>query len=157
MKTALKWILGILIGLVLVAAVAAAGYFIFARWSIAGAVMRPRVFVPFEGRRNLPLEPFQMMPYQRYGGFFPLRLIGSALFCLGFLAVIVLAVVALVRVLRQPRMAAAAPVSTPVAAPIPMPEKPQAPAATRNCSNCGKPVQDDWSHCPYCGNTLTAA
>jgi hypothetical protein len=155
MKTALKWILGILIGLVLLAVVVAAGYFIFTQWNVAGVMMRPRVALPFEGRRGVPLEPFRMMPYQRFGGFFPLRLIGSGLFCLGFLALIVLGAVALVRVLRQPRVAAVTP--APAAAPIQMPEAAQNPVATRNCSNCGKPVQEDWSHCPYCGNTLAAS
>ena len=157
MKTALKWILGILIGLVLLAVIAVAGYFIFTQWNVAGVMMRPRVFTPFEGRRSMPFQPYGMMPYQRFGGFFPLRLIGSGLFCLGFLALLVLAVVALVRVMRQPRLASVIPTPAPVATPIPMPEAPEAPITTRNCSNCGKPVQEDWSHCPYCGNTLTAS
>ncbi len=154
MKTAIKWILGILIGVVLLAAVAAVGYFVFTRWDGISFMMRPRVLMPFEGRR-MPIQPFGGIPYQRFGGFFPLRLIGSGLFCLGFLALIVLGVVVLVRVLRQPGQAAI--IAAPAVAPIQMPEPVQTPAVTRNCSNCGKPVQEDWSHCPYCGNTLSAS
>lgn len=29
------------------------------------------------------------------------------------------------------------------------PPKPSQPAKT--CSSCGKPLQTDWKHCPYCG------
>jgi uncharacterized membrane protein len=30
-----------------------------------------------------------------------------------------------------------------------------APAApTRTCSSCGKPAQDEWKNCPHCGSTL---
>ena len=25
---------------------------------------------------------------------------------------------------------------------------------TQTCASCGKPAQDDWKNCPYCGNTL---
>jgi len=25
------------------------------------------------------------------------------------------------------------------------------PKTTRTCANCGKPLQEDWTHCPYCG------
>jgi hypothetical protein len=25
---------------------------------------------------------------------------------------------------------------------------------THTCTSCGKPAQDDWKNCPYCGNAL---
>lgn len=155
MKTAIKWILGILIGLVLLVVVVTVGYVVFSRWNAVSIMMRPRVFLPFEGQRGMPIQPFGGMPHQRFGGFFPLQLIGGGLFCLGFLALIVLGMVALVRVLKQPSQAAVMP--APAVAPVQMPEPVQTPAATRSCSNCGRSVQEDWSHCPYCGNTLSAS
>jgi hypothetical protein len=27
-------------------------------------------------------------------------------------------------------------------------------APTHSCANCGKPAMDDWKNCPYCGNSL---
>ncbi|MBM3179593.1 MAG: zinc ribbon domain-containing protein [Chloroflexi bacterium] len=32
--------------------------------------------------------------------------------------------------------------------------KPNLPAPTRSCPNCGKPVQNDWKNCPHCGTAL---
>lgn len=32
--------------------------------------------------------------------------------------------------------------------------KPNPPAPSRNCPNCGKPAQADWKNCPYCGTGL---
>jgi hypothetical protein len=38
------------------------------------------------------------------------------------------------------------------AAPAPVEVTPVAP--TQTCANCGKPTQSDWKNCPYCGNSL---
>jgi hypothetical protein len=71
-------------------------------------------------------------------GFFPIGGIFMGLIGLAVLGLAVYGVVALFN--RQP---------TPVVVPAPVPT-----VAAHACSSCGKPVQDDWKTCPYCGNTL---
>ena len=66
-----------------------------------------------------------------FGWFFTL---GTMLFPLGLLALLILGVVWLVRGTSRPRGSA-----------------PQAP---RECPECGKPVAGDWHHCPECGHGL---
>jgi hypothetical protein len=76
-----------------------------------------------------------LMPF---GGFF------GGLLSLGFLALVVLGIIWLVRSLRTPK-----PVDVPAAMPAAMP------AATVNpCRKCGRPIQDDWKICPYCGQKV---
>jgi hypothetical protein len=59
------------------------------------------------------------------------------------LALAVVGVVALVR-RRSP-----APLATAAASPVVV--------ETEACPNCGRQVQKDWSHCPYCGQDLQPA
>jgi hypothetical protein len=73
-------------------------------------------------------------------GFFPFGGIFMGLIGLAILGLAVYGVVALFN--RRP-----APVM--VAAPV-------APIATQPCASCGKPTQDDWKTCPYCGNSLVS-
>jgi hypothetical protein len=84
------------------------------------------------------------MPGYWFGGFSAIRMIAGGLIWLGFLALIVLGVIALLRGLIRPSQ----PVVTPVLA------NPPAPAAAHACPNCVRPVQADWIHCPYCGSAL---
>jgi len=151
MSKGLKWILGILIALVVVAALAGIGYVIFNRWN-GGWMMAPRAFEPREGLReiprwNMPMRPNMRMFGYRSVGFFPLRSLGL-LACLGLLGLIVIGgVVYLVgRRGRQAPAVISSPAATPIAAPEPTPAK--------ACPNCGRAVNEDWSHCPYCGTAL---
>ncbi len=86
--------------------------------------------------------------YGRYGGwgmgpgmmgwgFAPFGWIGMlfmTLIPLGLLALTLLGIVWLVRAVSG---------NTPV------------PTVSHLCPNCGKPVQADWQHCPYCGTEVT--
>ena len=72
-------------------------------------------------------------------------LIGG-LFCLGFLALIVLGSLWLVRRQRKP-VVVASPVAAEVAPVAPL-------AATHPCPKCAEPVQEVWKHCPNCGKRL---
>jgi hypothetical protein len=66
-----------------------------------------------------------------FGWFFTL---GTMLFPLGLLALLILGVVWLVRGTSRPHGSA--------------------PEAPRGCPECGKPVAGDWHHCPECGHGL---
>jgi uncharacterized membrane protein len=145
MNRTLKWIIGILIALLALAVIAAVAYFGFGRWYGYGMMGASR-FPHWEGRGTMPMHPgdYWGRPGFGSGGFFWLGMLPRLLFNLGILTFIVLGVVYLVRLLSGQRHEHTA-------------TSPQTPTleATASCSNCGKPVQADWSHCPYCGNTLS--
>lgn len=61
------------------------------------------------------------------------------------LGLVIWGIVALVKALSKPKAIAA-----PVVVPSPAVVQPE----VHHCSNCGKPAQDDWMICPYCGNKL---
>lgn len=146
MSRTAKWIIGILLGLIALAAIVLAGLWLFNWWGGGLGMSVSRRFLPFDGREM----PFRgMRPYQGivpFGGARIIGLLAGGLICLGFVALLVIGVIALVRGVSRQSRSAVAPVSTP----------PPAPAATQPCPNCGRPVQEDWSHCPYCGEDLTA-
>jgi hypothetical protein len=92
-------------------------------------------------------SPYSNMPMMR--GFGLLGLVGfglSLLIPLGLIALLVIGLVWLFNRGRTP-MAMATPGPTPVPPPTP----------GRTCPNCGRPVQSDWSVCPYCGQKLPEA
>jgi hypothetical protein len=134
MKKVWKWIIGIVLGLLVLAILVGVG-FAFRSGYIGACNVRAwdglnrnaREFgMPFGGMHR----GFGMMPF---GG-----LLGGLL-RLGLLALVVAGIVWLVRRLRQP--------VTPVVPAIPV-----APLAT--CGKCGKNVEADWKNCPYCGKKL---
>jgi uncharacterized membrane protein len=131
MNKVLKWILYILLGLVVLAVVAGI------------------VFAVFGGRGYAMMRPgFRMMETPRY--FSPFRMIFGGLFGLGVFVLVIIGIVALVNALvrgnRHAQMSQPAQMATPAQMTTPQP--------SRTCSNCGKPAQDDWKTCPYCGNSL---
>lgn len=146
MSKSTKWILGIGIGLICVIALVAFGYLAFSWWSGSGWMMGAHGFrawgdrgeIPFQ---RMPMHPGWEMPYSRFGGFTALRIVAGGLLCLGVLGLIGLGLVALVRGLNRPSQTAEKPV---------LPVEP-----AQVCSNCGRPVQNDWNHCPHCGNPLS--
>ena len=137
MKKIWKWVIGIVLGLVVLALLvgvgfafhAGAGRFSERAWNGFGRDGRGFGMMPYGGMHR----GFGMMPF---GGFF-----GGLIF-LGVVALIVLGILWLVRSLRKP----ATPVA-PAATVIPV-----APAAT--CRNCGNPVESGWRNCPHCGKKL---
>jgi hypothetical protein len=81
-----------------------------------------------------------------FGRMMPLVGLFGGLISLGFLVLMVLAIIWLVRNLRSPVALAAAPVAD---------VNPAAPAvATHPCQKCSEPVQEDWKFCPHCGENV---
>lgn len=152
MKNKLGWILAALFGVLLI--IFAAGVLIVGRMWRFGDHMRP----------------FGMMG-RGFGFYAPFGWIGMALLWLipiGFLVLIVAGIVSLVSALTGSKKSSAAtsqaiPTSTtppPPSGTISMnvgavSPAPQEQENLRTCQNCGKPVQADWSHCPYCGQELS--
>jgi len=126
MNKVLKWILYILLGLVVLAVVAGIVYAVFSGYRY-GVMMRPG---------------FRIMEHMRYS-INPFRMIFGGLFGLGVFVLFIVGIVALVNAL----------VHTNRPAQMTPPETMTPPS--RACSNCGKPAQDDWKTCPFCGNPLT--
>ncbi|NJD57964.1 MAG: hypothetical protein C3F13_17050 [Anaerolineales bacterium] len=132
MSKVLKWILYILLGLVCLAIV-------------AGIIL---AFVGFGHGYNMMRPGFQMMQPYYYSHYYPGGGLFRGLLGLGFLVLVIVGVVALVNaIINSNRRSQALP-----PAQVP-PATPEVPA--RTCANCGKPAQEDWHTCPYCGNPLT--
>jgi hypothetical protein len=125
MNKVLKWVLYVLLGLVILAVIAGIVFMIFGGYGYG--MMRPGIRM---------MEPF------RYH-FSPVRSIFGGLLGLGVVVLVIVGIVALVSALVRSNRPAQ---TTPPA---------QMTAPSRTCSNCGKPAQDDWKTCPYCGNPLT--
>jgi hypothetical protein len=169
MNKGLKWFLGIVIGLVLVAALVGVGFVAFNHWRGSGWMMANRNIRSFNNERAFPwrnmpgiirppeenpIRPFARAPLARFGVFRPLPALFGCLVCLGFLILVVLGVVYLVRGPRKPQQAAVgpAPIAPPTtASPAPSPVQ----ATSHPCPHCGQLIQDDWKHCPYCGGPLS--
>jgi len=158
MKPVWKWVIGIVV-ILFIAALVVGGFFLASHYMSLRQVavqtrsgtqaqpFGPRGFnnrgdgfpgggmMPY-GMRGYGMHGFGMMGFMPFGGIF------SGLFCLAFVVLVVLGIVWLVRRLSAPNPAVIAP-----AAPV-------APVMTHSCQNCGKPVQDDWKNCPYCGKKL---
>jgi hypothetical protein len=135
MNKVLKWVLIVLGGLVVLAIIAGI---------VLVFVYRPGVVMMRPGFR-------MMQPFRNYGdgfGFNPLRMIFGGLLGLGIFLLVIVGIVALVNMLvRSGRSTQSLP---------PVQPANMAPAApARTCSNCGRPAQEDWKTCPYCGNPLT--
>ena len=156
MNKYLKWTLWISGALLLAAAFFAIGYFTYTHWNNGGWMMSERGEDFWEGNRRLPwrempMSPNFVRPDRRMFGFSPLGFILGGLFRLAIPVLIILGVIALIQYLRRsnkvvpvPTMAAPAPEFVP--APV---------EQSKTCSSCGRAIQTDWSHCPYCGNTLS--
>lgn len=125
MSKALKWFLYILLGLVVLAIIAGIVFVVFGGYGYS--MMRPG---------------FRMMEPMRYY-FSPGWMIFGGLLGLGVVVLVIVGIVALVSALVSSNRPAQ--INPPAASTTP----------TRTCSNCGKPAQDDWKTCPYCGNPLT--
>jgi hypothetical protein len=147
MSKVLRWILYIVLGLVVLAVVAGIGFAIFGGLGHGYYMMRPG---------------FRMMQPYRYGfGYGYARPFGgifAGLLGLGILVLVIVGIVVLVNAIMRGNRPAQV---TPTAQPTQTVQPAQSAAAvemaapTRTCSNCGKPAQEDWKTCPYCGNPLT--
>ena len=131
MNKVLKWILYVLLGLVVLAVIGCIVYIAFGGYHYA--MVRP-------GFRMM--EPF-------WNSFSPFRTIFGGIFGLGIFVLVIVGIVALVNAIMRGNRPAQMTPPTQMDTPAPMA------APTRTCSNCGKPAEDDWKTCPYCGNPLT--
>jgi hypothetical protein len=131
MNKVLKWILYVLLGLVVLAVVGCIAYAVFGGYHYG--MVRPGIRM---------MEPFSY-------SFSPFRMIFGGIFGLGMFLLVIVGIVALVNAIMRGNRPAQMTPPTQMEAPAPMA------APTRTCTNCGKPAQDDWKTCPYCGNPLT--
>ena len=171
MKTGTKWIIGIVIGLVVLALLAAGVYVAFNWWNGARWTAEVRTGGLWNGERMMPYRnmPWHQMPMLPYRGMpmnrvwlhtYPIRAIGSFIFCLCLPALIILGVVGLILSQRRSRPSNVAPVPAASTPPAPAPEvtpvtdQEKEEPVSRPCSNCGRSVNQDWIICPYCGNAL---
>lgn len=157
MKKSVKWMLGIVIGLLVVAVVVVAGYFVFGHLASGGFQVGSRFDRPWNDipRNRMPMMPDWGTRSFRSGIFYPLGFLASCLLCLGVISLIVVGVIALVRNMSQPKTTVAQTVATPVAAPEVTPAPVAEPEPNPACPNCAQPVQPGWKHCPHCGAPLT--
>jgi hypothetical protein len=140
MSKVLKWILYVVLGLVVLAVLAGIAFAIFGGVGHGFYMMRPG---------------FRMMEPYRYSYYNPGRMIFGGLLGLGFFILIIVGIVALVNaIMHSNRPAQVTQAAQPVSPASPAPAA-EIVTPTRTCSNCGKPAQDDWKTCPYCGNPLT--
>lgn len=143
MKKAWKWVIGILLGLVILAVLIGVGFLVRSNFRVYRAEAL--------GSRGFSERGPGMMPYGGFGshmrgfgmmrfGLMPFGGLIGGLFSLGFLVLVVLGTIWLVRSLRTPK---------PVEASAAMPD-----AVVNPCKKCGRPIQDDWKNCPYCGKKV---
>jgi hypothetical protein len=135
MKKVWKWILGIFLALLAIGVIVF--LVLFCINNFGGAGYRP--YMHFErgvspmmgGRGMVGFMPF--MGLRMIGGLIPLLLLG-------------LLVYGAYRLGRRGHMFPSH------QHPFPPPPPPAAPG--KSCPNCGKPLQDDWVSCPYCGEKM---
>jgi hypothetical protein len=173
MKKVWKWVIGIAVVLVVVAALVGGAFLMRNHYANIVSIARsdrPGIQAPGYGNergegnwrypgmmQNGPDEwIWRGMPMHRPGmmGYGGLGLFGGlirGLFSIGFLVLIVLGIIWLVNRLRRP----AVPVAMAAPAATGADVAPAAPVAeVHACPKCGQPVQADWKNCPYCGKHL---
>jgi hypothetical protein len=172
MRKVWKWIIGIVVVLVIAAALVGGAFlmrnhfanvFYAARPNQPGQQVPGNGKLPFgnkgEGQRGGPWGYPGMMPFGGDGwggygrhmrgfgmmgfGMMPFAGIIGGLFSLGLLTLLVLGIIWLVRSMRKPA-AAAVPAAT-------VSGVGTVAAAVHACSRCGEPVEEGWKHCPNCG------
>ena len=150
MKKVWKWIIGIVIGLVVLAVLVGAGFLVFGHYhavriengSTRGWSQQGPGLMPSHGFGGQIRGPGMM----GHGGMMPFGGFIGGLVCLGFLALIGIGIFWLVRATRKPTSVdSPASTTTPAAMPAPVMEA---------CKKCGKPIQSDWNNCPYCGKKV---
>jgi hypothetical protein len=170
MRKVWKWVIGIVVVLVVVAALVGGAFLLrshFMNAGIAARSVRPVPQLPGnqqagpfgDNQRGQPGWPGGMMPYgndgwnrrgmrgfgmQGFGRMMPFGALFACLFGLGLLALLVLGIIWLVNRNKRPMVPVAVAPVEPAASAVPL-------VATHTCSKCGEQVQDNWKHCPNCG------
>jgi hypothetical protein len=129
----------------------------------------PRYEMPMHPGWDMPMAPGMAgrrggSSLLRFGGIFPLGMIFGTLFWAALVFFAVLGVISLVRGRKNIKKQAtgnefvaaapAAPLTSEAPAVVENMEAETPAQETATCSNCGHEVQEDWSHCPYCGQKL---
>jgi hypothetical protein len=141
MSNTLKYVLiglGVII-LLLIAAVVISAVFGFGGMN----------FFQMQPGYRTPFGPFGRMPMMGGRLGFAGWILMAGLACLPPLALILLVALIVGLVTR----------SRPVPPPPPAAQPPVTQSSvtpTKTCPNCGRPVQEDWTHCPYCGQNLVS-
>jgi hypothetical protein len=146
-----KWVIGIVIGLVVLAVLVGVGFLVWGNMHIYRGVAQLN--------RGFEQRGPGMMPSGGYGyhlrgpgmmgyGMIPFGGIFGGLLMLGFLVLVVLGIIWLVGRNRMQNPTASTS-AVPAATSEPMPAPALAP-----CKKCGRPLQGDWSVCPYCGKKV---
>ncbi len=165
MKSVWKWIIGIVIALVVVAALVIGGFFIWMHFGNFGGVARvvqPGSQMPGYGRlpfnhnawggRGMIMRGPGMMEFGRtsiFGGLF------GGLIAVGLLALIVMGIIWFARSLRTPATANAVVTSNDVVtSSATQAEQGSSSVTSQTCPKCGEPIQAGWKHCPQCGKKL---
>lgn len=165
MKKVWKWMLGILIGLVVIAIVLGAGFMLARRagtikwmresrlaqrgnveqgtpWKNKPGQNGPKNF----GRNDMPMHYYGGMGFRPFGGLMLVGRLVGGVFRLAILGLVIFLAVTLA--LRQKQVKQSLPANA------------AQPAAEFNevagmaCPHCAREIQADWKHCPYCGNSL---
>jgi hypothetical protein len=151
MKKVWKWVIGIAIGLVVLAVLVGAGFLVWGNMHVyhgvaqlnRGFEQRGPGVMPYGGfgyqLRGPGMMGYRMFPF---GGFI------GGLMMLGFIVLVVLGIVWLAGRTRTSNVAASNS-AVPAATAEPTPAGVLTP-----CKKCGRPLQADWSVCPYCGKKV---
>ncbi len=82
-------------------------------------------------------SPYRLGGFGYFGGW--LMMLGMFLIPIALIGLLVIGAVVLVKALSNKPQATSAPAVSPV---------------VRTCAHCGKALQPDWAHCPYCGEKI---
>jgi hypothetical protein len=159
MKKAWKWIIGIVLGLIVIAILVGVGFMFRGGFNVNRVALQDSRRFSEGGPEMMPNGGYGfhmrgpgMMGYGLEYGIMPFGGIIGGLFGLGFLALVVLGIIWLVRTLSKPKVVdapAVIPAVIPAEMPAPMPV-----ATVNPCKKCGRPLQDEWKVCPYCGKKV---
>ncbi len=144
MRKVWKWIIGIILGLIVLAVLVGVGFALRGGFHMARSGLGYGFYE--RGPQMMPYGPFHGPGMMRGFGVFPFGGILGGLIFLAFAVLIVLGIIGLVRYLRAPKAVTGTAVPAPTAG--------MQPAEMATCKNCGKPVQSDWKNCPYCGEKI---
>jgi hypothetical protein len=145
------------LGLVVIAVLVGVGFMVFGFHAyrsearlMPGFSQRGYGIMPYGGFEHMRAPGMMGRGWSPLGGFF------GGLICLGFLVLLVLGIIWLVRSLRRPTTVASVPTAV---ASMPAPVSQSTPevmpeAVVNPCKRCGKPLQDDWKVCPHCGKKV---
>jgi len=153
MKKVWKWVIGIALGLIILAILVGVGFLVRSNFHVYRAeTLISRGFhedygwrLPYGGFGHMRAPGMMRFGMRPFGGLF------GGLISLGFLALVVLGIIWLVRNLRQQK--GVVPAVVPVVEPAEIAAA--TPAAIVNpCKRCGRPLQDEWKVCPHCGKKV---